>query len=168
MIVVVGGQCRNVGKTTVICEVIRAFADLGWTAIKISRHSHREHRVQSPKNDTERYLAAGAREVRLLRGPTAAETLEYLNPLLSNSGPVIIESNSILEVVEPDYYVLVVDSNQDDVKDSARRFIGDADAVVSCFGAEQPAFTAGRQFLSVSQMIERLRERIVQFNRQTA
>lgn len=168
MIVVVGGQCRNVGKTTVICEVIRRFQPLGWTAVKISRHSHRQHRIESPKNDTARFLAAGAIEARLLRGPTAAETLEFLAPLVESGGPVIIESNSVLETVQPDFYALVVDARQEDVKDSARRFAGAADAVVSSFATGAPEFCAGRPFVSVNEMLEMLGRRIIERHQKSA
>jgi len=168
VIVVVGGQCRNVGKTTVICEVIHRFPSLGWTALKISRHSHRRHRIESPKNDTARYLAAGAIEARLLRGPTAAETLEFLAPLIESGRPVIIESNSVLETLRPDFYVLVVDSRQEDVKDSARRFAGAADAVVSSFATGAPAFCEGRTLISVSDMLEMLGRRIIERHQKSA
>jgi Molybdopterin-guanine dinucleotide biosynthesis protein len=40
VIVVVGGQSRKVGKTTVVCEILRATPERGWIAIKISPHAH--------------------------------------------------------------------------------------------------------------------------------
>lgn len=168
MIVVVGGQCRNVGKTTVVCAIIRKFESLEWTAIKISRHSHREHSLESPKNDTERYHTAGARGARLLRTPSADETLRFLRPLLAAGVPLIIESNSVLEVLEPDYYVLVVDARQDDVKESAKRFVPKANAVVSCFSTGQPVFSAGRPFMSLQEMLDDLGQHVIHVDRETA
>lgn len=169
MIVVVGGQTRNSGKTTVICDVIRRHRELGWTAIKISRHSHREHRVDSPKNDTARFAEAGAVETVLLRSPTPAETLELLTPYLNRRGALIIESNSVLEVIEADFYVLVVSPDNADVKDSARRFVHRADALVSCSpAAAPPEFAAGRTLMSVGEMLALLGERILHCDRKTA
>ena len=37
-LVVVGGQARKVGKTSVIAGLIRGLSGLAWTAVKISHH----------------------------------------------------------------------------------------------------------------------------------
>jgi molybdopterin-guanine dinucleotide biosynthesis protein len=94
VIVVVGGSGRKVGKTTVACEIIAATAEARWTAIKITPHAHEP----SPHGDTERYLAAGATNA-LLVGGNDVFTLP--------AGNVLIESNSILDVIEPDLFVFV-------------------------------------------------------------
>ena len=40
MLVVVGGHSRNIGKTSVVCGIIRGLPDLNWTAIKITQYGH--------------------------------------------------------------------------------------------------------------------------------
>ena len=40
MVVVIGGHTRNIGKTSVVCGVIRALPNWNWTAIKIKQYGH--------------------------------------------------------------------------------------------------------------------------------
>ncbi|MGH9709022.1 MAG: hypothetical protein ACRD37_00540, partial [Candidatus Acidiferrales bacterium] len=37
-IIVIGGQCRGVGKTALAMDVIRAFPECDWLAVKITQH----------------------------------------------------------------------------------------------------------------------------------
>ena len=39
-IVVVGGQSRNVGKTSLVANLIKAVPERRWTAVKITQHEH--------------------------------------------------------------------------------------------------------------------------------
>ena len=39
-VVVVGGQCRNIGKTSVVERLIRDLKSLAWTAAKITQDRH--------------------------------------------------------------------------------------------------------------------------------
>ena len=93
MIVVVGGSARNAGKTTVICEIIAATREAQWTAIKITSHEHEP----SPHGDTGRYLAAGA---------ARAFIVDHYLPGMGD-GNLIVESNSILDLLTPDLFVFV-------------------------------------------------------------
>jgi hypothetical protein len=112
VIVVVGGNRRKAGKTTVMCEIIAATREADWTAIKLTPHTHEE----SGYGDTERYLAAGAASALL-----SNQTPEF-------QGNVIIESNSILEELNPDFFVFVDDGGER--KPSAVKHAAKADAVV--------------------------------------
>lgn len=124
MLIAVGGHSRKVGKTAVIAALIRALPDAGWTALKISPHAHAiEQRAAS---DSARYLAAGARRSFLLRAPALPEIREVLD-----SAPnAIVESNSILDFIDPDLYLMVLDFSVPDFKDSARKRLDRADALV--------------------------------------
>ena len=42
-VVVVGGQSRKVGKTSVVCGLIAALPEMRWTAIKLTQHEPIEH-----------------------------------------------------------------------------------------------------------------------------
>jgi hypothetical protein len=115
---VVGGHSRNVGKTSVICGIIRALQSWNWTAIKITPHTHgiRE----------DRFLAAGAARAFLVE----SDAMPSVTQLLAESENAIIESNSILRFLEPDVCAMVVDGAISDFKASALEFIGRADFLV--------------------------------------
>jgi hypothetical protein len=91
VIVVVGGNRRKAGKTTVVCEIISAIPEAHWTAIKLTPHAHEP----ADYGDTERYKEAGA--VKALLGSELPEC----------SGNLIIESNSIMDDLKPDLFVFV-------------------------------------------------------------
>jgi hypothetical protein len=116
--VVVGGGGRGAGKTALICGIMRALPECRWTAVKITSHAHGhsepvfEETVTGERNDTGRYLAAGARRALLV---TAHESgLETIVKKIcedrAQPAHVIFESNSVLRYVRPDL-CLVVSSN---------------------------------------------------------
>jgi len=147
-VVVVGGQSRKVGKTSVVEGLIRGLAEMRWTAMKVSEDGHgmaqrvggpNEHRVAvseerniSARTDSSRYLAAGA--VRSLWIRTRPGDLGAAMPLihreLGSAQNAIVESNSILGFLQPDVFLMLLDPLTDDFKDSAHRYLDRADAVV--------------------------------------
>ena len=158
MLVVVGGHSRSVGKTSVICGLIQALPDLQWTAVKITQYGHGVcskdgepcecadplHPVMlsmesgsKPQTDSGRYLASGAKRAFWLRtaGGELAEALPALRSLLAQGGNFIVESNSLIQVMRPDLYVLVVDGANPDFKSSCQRVLDRVDIVVDTSGA---------------------------------
>jgi len=141
-IVVVGGQSRNVGKTSLVANLIRAVPERRWTAVKITQHEHglapeasymiREECDAAGDSDTARYLRAGARRALLLtaRRGCLADAIPALRRELGRADDVILESNSVLEFLEPDVYLAVLDPAIADFKSSARHFLQEASAVV--------------------------------------
>jgi molybdopterin-guanine dinucleotide biosynthesis protein len=157
-LLVVGGQSRNVGKTSLVVDLIRAFPDAGWTAVKITQYGHgvcavnggacacapREHAVAldiekdpAGRSDTSRMLAAGARRALWLRTKQGhlAQGLPLLRQELSRdpeaaSQHLMVESNSLLGYLSPRLYLIVLDPAVADFKESARRYIDRADAFV--------------------------------------
>lgn len=141
-IVVVGGQARNVGKTSLVANLIKAVPERRWTAVKISQHEHdlppgasyviREESDASGDGDTARYLRAGARRALLLsaRPGCLADAMPELRRELGRADDVILESNSVLEFLEPDVYLAVLDPAIADFKSSARQYLQQASAVV--------------------------------------
>ena len=154
MLVVVGGHSRNIGKTSVLCSIIRSTRHLAWTAIKITQYGHgvcskdgescecalpdhpfalQEERSSAAGTDTSRFLAAGA--ARSYWARTAAghlvDALPVLRRVWEPAGNTIIESNSILQFVKPDLYLAVLDFSVADFKESSRRYLDRADAIIT-------------------------------------
>jgi hypothetical protein len=152
-ILVVGGHSRNVGKTSLIVDLIHAFPEAAWTAVKITQHGHgvfndtakdhgrtssqctvafHEEHDRSNHTDTSRFLVAGAARALLLRVKQGqfAEALQRLGPELDRSGTVIVESNSILQFLEVSLCLIVLDPSQQDFKSSARWALDRTDAFV--------------------------------------
>jgi len=153
MLVAVGGHSRNIGKTSVVAGLIRRLPEMQWTAVKITQFGHGvcsrsgeacdcatgpEHpytlseEYEPGGGDSQRFLAAGARRAFWLR--TAAGRLAgaraALEKILATGPHTIVESNSILELYQPDLYVVVLDFGCADFKPSTLRFMDRADAFV--------------------------------------
>lgn len=152
-IVVIGGQSREVGKTSVVAGLIAALPQYNWTAFKITQFGHgrcsldgkpcscttedrcwaiNEEKDPNGKSDTSRFLAAGAKHsywVRTEQG-RLAEAVPVLQRRIAESENSILESNSIVEFVQPTLYMTVLDPTLEDFKASAQRLHDRADAVI--------------------------------------
>jgi hypothetical protein len=152
-VVVVGGHSRNIGKTSVVAGLIARLPEFHWSAFKITQYGHgfctadgkpcqcqtadscvavNFERDPVSGTDTSRFLAAGAARSIWVRTRIGmlAEAMQRIEKELAASENAILESNSILEFLRPDLYLTVLDPAVDDFKDSARRFLADADAVL--------------------------------------
>jgi molybdopterin-guanine dinucleotide biosynthesis protein len=152
-IVVVGGHSRNIGKTSVVAGLIAALPEKHWTAFKITQFGHgvcsangepcdcetaehtiavSEERECNSGTDSSRYLAAGATRslwVRTRMGQLA-EAMPRIRKELSGTDNAIIESNSILRFLKPDLFISVLDAETPDFKESARRYLDRAEAIL--------------------------------------
>lgn len=152
-VVVVGGHSRSVGKTSVVAGLIAQMPERRWTALKITQYGHgfctadgapcdcatddhtlafSEERDASSGTDTARFLDAGAARsiwVRTRQG-MLAEAMPRIRRELAKAENAILESNSILQFLQPDLYLTVLDANTADFKNSARLFLDRADAVL--------------------------------------
>jgi hypothetical protein len=150
---VVGGPTRNIGKTALVVDLLRALPEYRWTAIKITQYGHdicavhgescdcapAEHSFAlswetdcGGRSDTSRFLAAGGERALWLRvrAGELAQALPALRAELAETGNVIIESNSILQFLRPDVYLVVLHPAVEDFKESSRRMLDRADAFV--------------------------------------
>jgi molybdopterin-guanine dinucleotide biosynthesis protein len=167
-LIVVGGHTRSIGKTALVCELIRALPEAGWIAGKITQYGHgvcaakgrdcdcapTEH-VRAldwesdarSGTDSARFLEAGARQSFWLRTKQGylAEGLPLLREALAGAAAragadgglnVIVESNSLVQLVKPALYLMVLDPLERDFKDSARRMLDRADVFVFRRGEE--------------------------------
>jgi molybdopterin-guanine dinucleotide biosynthesis protein len=151
-IVAVGGFNSNSGKTTLVCELLRALP--GWAALKMTRGHYRScgrdphaccvspllgdepvirsgrAETYAPGKDTGRYWDAGAAEVHWAIVTDGQVERGFRNALGRVSAPgVIVEGNSFLRFVEADYAVLVARPDVLKIKPSARRALPVASAL---------------------------------------
>jgi len=139
--IVVGGHSRKIGKSSVVAALISALSDARCTARKITSHRHSvaagspfflAEETEATATDSGRYLAAGAERSFLLRA--SAKHLELalssIKPILETATNVIIESNRVVDLLQPDLYLLVVDPTIEAWKASARRNLAAADAIL--------------------------------------
>jgi len=152
MIVGVGGLTSNVGKTTLMCELLRAFP--GWEAIKTTRGHYRscgqdpaaccvsdllkdEPVVRSGREstyiagkDTGRYWDAGAANVHWLIA-TDLQVRKGIDSALQlvKSRGVFIEGNSFTEHVKPDFFIMVARPDVPKIKATAKRAMPRVSAV---------------------------------------
>lgn len=152
-LLVVGGHTRSIGKTSLVVDLIHAFPEASWVAVKITQYGHGvcsingahcgcapeehpfsldEEQDRSNHSDTSRFLVAGAARSLWLRSKQGrlAEALPLLRHALRGQGNAIIESNSLLQFIWPKLYLAVLDPAQADFKASARLFLDRADAFV--------------------------------------
>ncbi len=143
-IIGIGGFESNVGKTTLMCELLRAFP--GWEAIKTTRGHYRscgrdpraccvshllsdEPIVRSGREetyvlgkDTGRYWDAGASNVHWVIA-TEEQLEKGIKEALTRVGSnnVFIEGNSFTEFVGLDLMIMVKRANGERIKKSAKQ-----------------------------------------------
>lgn len=152
-VVVVGGHTRNIGKTSVVAGLIAAIPERQWIALKITQYGHgicsrngrdchcatgdhsfsvSEEKDPRGRGDSCRMLAAGARRAFWVR--TRQGRMEVARPavrgILQDARDAILESNSVLGWLVPDLYLSVLDPAAGDFKESARRYLPEASAVI--------------------------------------
>lgn len=137
VLVAVGGEHRKAGKTALVCAILRGLPQLRWTAVKIGhrhaglRWSILETRERSQGSDTGRYLSAGAERAFWVQAETQElpEAAAALRETIAGEN-AIVESNSLVEWVRPDLFLMVLGAGAHETKASALRQLARADAFV--------------------------------------
>lgn len=172
-VVTVSGTCSEVGKTTLVCELLSRLP--GWAAVKVTRGHYRscgrdpetccvshllgdEPRVFAEREETDvagkdtgRYWAAGAAAVRWVVGARGQESEGLRRALagLTAFPGVLVEGNRIVESCAPNFAILVAHPAQKEVKPTARRILERLDALyvpdreAARVAAEDPAALVG-------------------------
>jgi hypothetical protein len=155
MLIVVGGHSRNIGKTSVVAGLVRKLRDRKWNALKITQYGHGictskgeacgcegeadpEHpfalseEYEPGGTDSGRFLAAGAERSFWLRVPSGelSRAAATVRKIRARSENLIVESNSVLELLDPDVFLMLLDFTCQDFKPSSLRFLDRADAFV--------------------------------------
>jgi molybdopterin-guanine dinucleotide biosynthesis protein len=146
IVIGIGGFASNVGKTTLLCELLRAFP--GSEAIKTTRGHYRscgkdphaccvshllgeEPLVRSGREvtyeagkDTGRYWEAGATNVHWVIATDAQLGKGILEAMERVTAPIVfVEGNSFAEYVEPDCMLMVRRVDDERIKKSAKKAI---------------------------------------------
>ncbi len=152
-IIAVGGHSRDIGKTSLACSLIAAAPELNWTAVKIAQFGHGvcsqngkpcgcsvddpehpfsvdEETETGARGDTRRMLAVGARRAFWVRAPQGGlgQAMPAFQEAIRGAEHVIVESNTVLDFLTPDFYVVTLDFRVEDFKPSCRRHLRRADA----------------------------------------
>src|SRR5436309_2139234 len=139
MLVVVGGHSRNIGKTSVVAGLIRRLRDRRWVALKITQYGNSvcerhtdtstcgcepesgepfalTEEYEANKTDTGRFVAAGAERSFWLRVPSGdlPRAADMVEKILLQGENVIIESNSVVGLVRPDVFLMLLDFSCED------------------------------------------------------
>ena len=152
-LLVVGGQCRKVGKSALVVDTISTFPKRNWTAVKITPYTEsgcpingrdcgcaaeqhafaiREEHDRSGMTDTSRFIASGAQKALWVETKEGRlpEALSSLAEHLRNAEAVIVESDAIVRYWKPALFLMVLDPANTDFKRSARENLSGADAFV--------------------------------------
>src|SRR6185369_11171576 len=151
-IVAVSGLSSNTGKTTLACELIQRLP--GWEAIKLTRGHYRscgkdpsgccvsdllsdEPLIRSGRaanyeagKDTGMFWDAGAVNVHwVIVGEEQVEAgIQGALALVQSEG-VIVEGNSFLHYIDPDFAIMCARAGENKMKSSARPTLARADAL---------------------------------------
>lgn len=167
-IIAVGGFSSGVGKTTLMCELLRAFP--GWEAIKMTRGHYRScgkdphaccvshllsdepvirarrEETYAPGKDTGRYWDAGASNVQWVIVTDKQVEEGIKRALACTKAPgVFVEGTSFQQFVHVDFAVMVARPVVKQIKPSARRALQKADALY-LFDDELDGTTARAKF----------------------
>jgi molybdopterin-guanine dinucleotide biosynthesis protein len=151
-VIAVGGFNSNTGKTTLVCELLRALP--GWEALKMTRGHYRScgrdpraccvspllgaeavvrtgrAETYAPGKDTGRYWDAGASEVHWAVVTDGQVEAGFRAALARVRSPgVVVEGNSFLRFAEADFAVLVARADVLKIKPTARRALPGASAL---------------------------------------
>lgn len=150
-IIAIGGFTSEVGKTTLLCELLRAFP--GWEAIKTTRGHYRScgkdphaccvsHLLEdrpvirsgrkltyTSGKDTGRYWDAGAANVHWVIA-TDGQVEEGIRNAVDRveANGVFIEGNSFTKYISPDYFVMVARPDDLKIKATAKSVLSDVSA----------------------------------------
>jgi molybdopterin-guanine dinucleotide biosynthesis protein len=189
-IVAVGGFTSNSGKTTLVCELLRALG--GWEAIKMTRGHYRscgrdphaccvshllgaEPRVLSGREatyaegkDTGRFWDAGASNVHWVVA-TDAQVGRGFGAALARvrARGVVAEGNSFLDHVRPDYTIMVARPDSLKIKPTARRALSQTSALYVSQDVDAPDPALLESFLHELRATRGLPERAAVYTRAT-
>jgi len=111
--IVISSDCRKLGKTLLGQMLLRELTKAGVPAeaIKLSCGGHGPEGIsrEAPSgSDTGRFRESGAAEVCFFRYETADELDEFLKGYKFRRKAAVIESNTFMSVMEPDFHIHLI------------------------------------------------------------
>jgi molybdopterin-guanine dinucleotide biosynthesis protein len=172
--VAISGFSSDAGKTTLLCQLLRAFP--GWEAIKITRGHYRScgkdpqaccvshllseepvirsghEQTYTPGKDTGRYWDAGASNVHwLIVTDSQVERGIRLALERVKAEGVFIEGTSFLKYMDVDYALMAARPYGGKIKPSARRVLSKTSAIYLLDDGQNETSTAQEQFAAWSE-----------------
>lgn len=149
-IILVSGSGRNVGKTTLACNIIKELsADHKVFGIKISPHFHKTSELQKlicegkgykiykeldtdSGKDSSRMLDAGAEEVYFIQcnDDKIKFAFESISDLLSSDSAIVCESGSFANKYKAGLHLLLIGEQADETKKSYQHNLKNADYII--------------------------------------
>lgn len=164
--VVVGGTGRNIGKTTLMENLLEKFgSQIPLTAVKISNikpgnssfHGHNVERFSEKillqkelrtdgNKDSMRFLKAGAQASWFIQTEDAflPDTFPQILKSLKNASWIVCESNSLRKFVRPGLFIMVKGENITSGKKDVPGLLQLADVVVEALNRKQFAMLVDR------------------------
>lgn len=140
--IVISSDARKLGKTMLACKLVETFksAGLSVSCIKLSKGTHgSKGPVEEPGSrgsDTYRFSNAGASNVVLFRYSLLEELAEAMNELTSDADIQIWESNTVLNLLKPDFHIHLLSDSY--VKSSAEELSLNLKADLTAKGPLKP------------------------------
>jgi len=151
---VIGATSRNCGKTSFISQLLKQFSEYKPIAVKIktlypnddswhgsgcqldSPYNIREELVVTGMKDSQRWLRSGAHKVFYIKSyhESLESALKEFLSRIPETLPLIIESNSLRDFVEPSGFFVISDGVESNYKPSAKRLLPFADQIIKTDG----------------------------------
>lgn len=131
-LLIISGKGKKSGKTSMACRIIRQFKDLDITSVKISPHYHEatpgvieistaegyaiyEETQPGTGKNTSRMLEAGAARAYLACAwdHPIAEVFSQIMKIIPSGTPVICESPSLRNFIEPGVFIIMESETED-------------------------------------------------------
>jgi len=131
-VLIISGDGRKSGKTTMACRLISRHSEMGVIAVKICPHFHEQHEREPVKivkghfevfrelmpdseKDSSLMLKAGASDVYYVQCTDSGlkDAWNYITTLIPPDVPVICESGGLANFIKPGLHIIMNGSIQD-------------------------------------------------------
>ena len=153
-ILLIASVGQNVGKTTLACQILKNEKVKNPVAVKITPHFHKktnglveiekgenwvllEETDKTTKKDSSLYLQNGSAKSYLILAVDSGLKAAFsaINKILPKEKPVVIESASLINIIEPGFFVVVVPDG-DCKKKEMESLLKKADVIVISNGKQ--------------------------------
>ncbi len=147
---IISGTGQNVGKTTLICSIIKQNSDKHIIAVKISPHFHKlnnnEIIISKSKNfvivkeenktrnkDSSKMLLAGASEVYYVQctDKYLTQALNIIIDAVPKNSNYIFESGGVRNIINPDLFIMIKSSDYNNERPSVNKNLEIADLTIN-------------------------------------